>query len=227
MSVLQPMWQSPEEPAVTATAIKGWKNKCEAEAARNARSRSPRNRKSGVKSMLKAWAQGESSAVAIWRICHAIVVEDGSGCGRGMSRLAHLGTQRSGSQRNCQHELMQLLAETALPKMVQSVPHERGEKTITHHLRPSDVIRLIHKHNRRKFGQIFGANRTDLIWFWEGLFATDPGREFKSLHPILVTKSPEELQTYIPIIIHEDAAPIRKKEISHGPPVGGAHDSRE
>ena len=105
---------------------------------------------------------------------------------------------------------MDLLAETALPKLVRAIPHGRGEKTITHHLRPTDLVRLIQSQKRRKLGQIFGANRETLKWFWESLLASDDGREFKNLHPTLRAKDPEQLQTSIPIIVHEDAAPYGK-----------------
>ena len=82
---------------------------------------------------------------------------------------------------------------------------------ITHHLPPTNVIRLIHSYNRRKFAHIFGANKTKLKSFWSGLFRTNEGKHFKALHPILKDKGLEELQTYIPIIVHEDAAPYGKK----------------
>ena len=81
--------------------------------------------------MLKSWAQGETSAVGVWRICHAIVAEDGSDCGLGMKRLSDLSSVRSGSERNCNKKLLDLLAGTALAKMVEAIPHERGDKTVT------------------------------------------------------------------------------------------------
>ena len=104
-----------------------------------------------------------------------------------------------------------LLAETVLPKLVREVPHETGSCTITHLIRPTDLIRLIHSYNRPKFGQIFGADPAALKRFWESLFASEDGREFKDLHPTLRAKDPEQLQTSIPIVVHEDAAPYGKK----------------
>ena len=138
------------------------------------------------------------------------MTEDGSDCGRGMDRLAALASLTSSSERNCSNKLRDLPV-TALPKLVQAVPHERGEKTITHHLRPTDLIRLVHSHNRRNFGQIFGADRATIKEFWGALFASDDGRKFQGLHPTSWAKDPEQLQTSIPIIVHEDAPPYGKK----------------
>ena len=212
MSILSAIWEPPaSSPAETAPPIKGWKNRVEVEmSAVRARSRSPR-RKQGVKAFLKQWAQGETSAVAMYRICNAIINEDGSDCGRGMNRIANLASLTGGSEKNCSKKLASLLAETALPKLITPIPHEKGEKTITHHLRPTDLIRLIHRQNRSKFGQIFGAIQSSIRDFWASLFASDDGREFKNLHPTLRNKDPEQLQTSIPIVAHEDAAPYGKK----------------
>ena len=80
---------------------------------------------------------------------------------------------------------------------------------ITHHLPPTNVIRLIHSYSRSKIAHIFGASKTKLETFCSGLFRTDEGNKFKALHPILKEKEPGQLQTSIPIIVHEDAPPIR------------------
>ena len=95
--------------------------------------------------------------------------------------------------------------------MVEALPHIRGEATVTHHLRPSELLRLLHSHNRRKFGHIFGTDRAALKSFWEGLFGSPDGQYFKRLHPTLRDKSPKELDTSIPFVAHEDAAPFSKK----------------
>ena len=206
MSVLDPIWTPPPAEKIK---VRGWKNKVELDETR--RSRSPRPRHRAVKAFLKSWATGETSSVGIWRLAYAIVRADGTDAGFGMSRLAALATETSGSTINCSRRLKQLLAETALPKMIREVPHRKGERTITHLLRPTDLIRLIHGRNRRKFSQIFGAGRTALKSFWTSLFASEDGREFKALPPSLRAKDPEELQPSIPIVVHEDAAPYGKK----------------
>ena len=95
--------------------------------------------------------------------------------------------------------------------MIQEVPHEVGEYTMTHHLPPTEVIRMIHSNNRRKFGTIFGADKMQLEQFWSGLFDSDDGKEFQKLHPTLKDKTANQLQTSIPFIVHEDAAPYGKK----------------
>ena len=174
MSVLQAIWTPPQQPAATAN-VRGWRNKVGVDIG-HARSRSPRRRSHGVKAMLKSWAKGETSAVGVWRLTHGIVTQDGSDCGYGMGRLAALASTTSGSEKNCSKGLLALLADTALVKIVRPVPHEPNEKTITHHLRPSDLIRLIHSHNRRRFGLILGADKATLKSFWEFLFSTEVGQ---------------------------------------------------
>ena len=199
----------PQAPAETAINVRGWKKTAEMEETKRSRSPLPRHR--DVNAFLKSWATGETSSVGIWRLSYAIVRVDGTNAGYGMSRLADLATESSGSTINCSRNLKQLLAATALPKMIREVPHQKGERTITHLLRPTDLFRLIHSRNRHKFGQIFGASRTALKSFWTSLFASEDGREFKALHPSLRAKDPEQLQTSIPIVVHEDAAPYGKK----------------
>ena len=210
MSALQGIWDPPQK-ADTAKGLRGLFQKVEADRdAQVERERSPR-RKGGVKAMLLAWASGDSSAIGIWRLCHGICTVDGTNAGRGMARLAALASERSGSVQNCHKNLMTLMADTALVEMIEKVPHEPGLTTLTHHLRPSALIKLIHRHNRRRWGRIFSANKELLKDFWTDLFAQPDGEDFKNLHPILRGKTPEELQTTIPIIVHEDAAPYGKK----------------
>ena len=162
--------------------------------------------------MLHVWAKGECPTVAIWRLAHAIVRIDESDCGHAVRRIADLANMGTpGSQKNCTRKLLELLAETALNAMVLEVPHERGEYHITHHLPPSNVIKMIFSYNRKKFGTIFGADKVKLKRFWSDLFSSDEGKEFQRLHPNLTGRTPEELETSIPFIVHEDAAPYGKK----------------
>ena len=98
MSVLQPIWDQSLESAATAARVHDWKRKMDMEEARaKARSRSPR-RCRGVKALLKQWAKGETSAVAMWRVAHASVKEDGTDAGIGMRRIAGLANYKSGSE---------------------------------------------------------------------------------------------------------------------------------
>ena len=229
ISILQALFT---EQADTVRHVKGWRNKVafeEANVNRSApRSRSPRGRQSGARAMLKSWAKGEASAIGVWRLIHAIVDEDGSECGHAMARLSGLASETSGSEQNISKRLIDLLAKTGLTKLIRDIPHEKGKKTVTHHIRPADLIRLIHTHNRRRFVRIFGADKEKLKSFWEGLFSSADGQEFKDLHPALRLKQPEDLKTSIPIVIHEDAAPFQKKRsvnaVQFGPLLGNNSD---
>ena len=95
--------------------------------------------------------------------------------------------------------------------MIREVQDAGHEDTLNHTLPPTDLIRLIHSQNRARFGQIFGADPPRLEQFWRSLFDSEDGREFKRLHPGLRDEDPEHLQTSIPLVIHEDAAPYGKK----------------
>jgi hypothetical protein len=78
-----------------------------------------------------------------------------------MGRLAGIASMTSSSDKNCSSKSIDLLSQTGLDTLVRPVPHAKKEKTITYHLRPTDLMRLIHSRNRRKFGKIFGANKAD------------------------------------------------------------------
>ena len=176
------------------------------------RDRSPR-RCNGAKTMLKSWAKGDISTVGMWRLCYAIVTKDGTDAGAGMARLAGLATSESrGREQHCSRKIKELLAAAALPTMIRKIPDAGEDDTVTHTLPPTALIRLIHRHNRVKFGQIFGTDRAALKKFWQSLLSSDDGTEFQDLHPDLKDKTPEDLETSVPIIIHEDAAPFSKRK---------------
>ena len=102
MSVLRSIWEPPPKPAEPAHhKVRGFRNRIQVDEARAARSRSPKGRHHCVKAMLFSWAQGNSSAVTVWRLCNAMVNNDGSDVGHGTSRLANLGSGTSGSEKNC------------------------------------------------------------------------------------------------------------------------------
>ena len=108
-----------------------------------------------------------------------------------MYRIAALGAFRAGSHQHCRIKLMDLLKTTELPKLIEAMPHEKGTDCVTHCLRPSSLIRLIYNHNRTQFGRIFGANQRKIKRFWEGLFASPDGRDFKLLHMSHMSLKPE------------------------------------
>ena len=105
MSALQAIWEPKEDPTATVVrgSVRGWRNRAAMEESDPARSRSP-GRHCGVKAMLNSWAKGESSAVTIWRLCHAIVKQDGTDAGHGMTRLAELGSVTSGSEKTARKD---------------------------------------------------------------------------------------------------------------------------
>ena len=177
---------SAKDPA--KTAARGWRNKLDTDGSgAHARSRSPRGRSAGLKTMLETWAKGDCSAVATLRLAHAVVKVDRSNCGHGMVRLAELAGEAgtTGGQKNCQMKLFELLAETALPNMIQDIPIPHGSDplAITHHLPPSEIIPMIHGQNRKKFCTIFGANKANLKSFWTSLFQRTMAKSSRASTP--------------------------------------------
>ena len=117
------------------------------------------------------------------------------------------------AKKNCIRNLKDLLGRhTELPKLIVKLAPSPGQ-SVTHVIPPSNVFRCIHERNREKFGRIFGADKQKLTAFWRNLFASTPGANFKQLHPNIKDKTPEQLNTAIPIIIHEDAAPFGKNKV--------------
>ena len=55
--------------------------------------------------MLRSWAKGDSSAVAVWKLSHAIVIKDGTDAGLGITRLAEFGSEMSGSEKKLLDEI--------------------------------------------------------------------------------------------------------------------------
>ena len=135
MSVLQALW---EPAAASIPKTKGFKKKAEMEhSILKDRDRSPR-RCNGAKTMLKSWAKGDISTVAMWRLCYAIVEKDNTDAGAGMARLAGLATAESdGREKNCSKQMKELLAATALPSMIRTIPDAGEDDTVTHTLPPT------------------------------------------------------------------------------------------
>ena len=78
-------------------------------------------------------------------------------------------------------------------------------------VRPSVMFSWLHRCNRRLFERFFCANKVTLRSFWERLFSSESGREFKQLHPILRGKTLAELSVCIPLILFTDAGPYGKR----------------
>ena len=156
-----------------------------------ARERSPR-RRAAVKSHLISWAMGESSAVAIWRMCHAVAKIDSPDAGQGMKRLAEVASdQTNGSEQNCARKLRDLLAATALPKMIKGIPHATGEETVTHILCPTDLIRFIDSHIPDQVRHDLRGGPSEAQGVVAiSIFASPDGQDFKQLHPALGTRTP-------------------------------------
>ena len=76
-------------------------------------------------------------------------------------------------------------------------------------LLPSSIIKMIGRCPGQ-FKLRLAASTVEMEKFWEGLFGSESGREYKQLHPFLRDKTPEQLKNRFAIRIHQDAGPFTK-----------------
>ena len=81
---------------------------------------------------------------------------------------------------------------------------------VSHWIPPSSLIKYLSKNKPEYFARTFGATREELRWFWGKVLASDDGRQLVADHPLLSTVSIGNLETMIPLFVHEDAGPYSK-----------------
>ena len=182
----------------------GWRN--QVEASRKRRATVVQSRPSGilvpsadnfqisasVLEHLRDWGEGIASAPRIWRHI-AAMVRDGrqDACIHKMHSMAN-----GPSDHNFHGRLVKMLKdEGEFGLLVTGI--DNGS-SINSMVRPSVMFSWLHRCNRRLFKRIFGANKVTLRSFWERLFSSESGREFKELHPFLRGTSLAELSVVIP-----------------------------
>ena len=47
--------------------------------------------------------------------------------------------------------------------------------------------------------------------FWQGLYASEKGKEFWAQHPVLAGKEPTDLKRHLPLMVFDDTGPVSKK----------------
>ena len=154
---------------------------------------------------LRGWGEGIASAPRIWRHIAAMVRD-----GRQEACIHKMHSMANGpSDHNFHGRLVKMLKdECDFGSLITGIGNG---SSINSMVRPSVMFSWLHRCNRRLFKRIFGANKVTLRSFWERLFSSESGREFKELHPFLRGKSLAELSVVIPLILFTDAGPYGKR----------------
>lgn len=193
--MLSRLWSPLELPPTRRRG--GWRQRAEAEAA------AARDVVAAPISMLAArqllvWSDGSLSASKLQTIM-SDAVSDG---------LTHPMVQRLSDIKGGQHantSLLQLLKEkTAVLDDIREVDHLGN-----HLLPPSAIIRRLYAHNPSEFTRILGAERGRVRSFWEQ-FWTTKNDKYLSEHPLLRGLALDDLACIVPLVLHQDAAPITK-----------------
>ena len=195
----------------------GWRQRCEAEAATHReRSRSPtrlRVTQSGfardfapsaqAEGWLLDWCYGNITAHAVQKYAQNALL-DGSRHPT-VLRLAKLGS-RGASKHNCQSQLMRWFKDFEGIKMIKSLENSLQNAWIP----PDALFSFLHRRFPDCFRRNLGAHPTRVRQFWEDLFSTAAGREFKETHPWLRSRSVDDLSFTLPLATHCDAGPPTK-----------------
>ena len=185
----------------------GWRQRCEQE--RNARSRSPPKRSYAAEKHLKSWASGIQSAAEMFSHAEALIKEGYAGPGSVRDFNCGNTLSTDGNQtKHMQHNLLSLMEASGLPQLVDTIVSDVCP--MKYGVRPSSIFRLLHRCKPLQFQQHFGADKAALRYFWSGLFSSQVGREIKAANVFLRGKTLEQLDTMIPLAIHEDAGPFTK-----------------
>ena len=76
-------------------------------------------------------------------------------------------------------------------------------------LLPSDIIKLIAR-SPGQFKLRLAPSTDDILLFWQDLFASETGMEYKEAHPFLRNATAEQLKSRLPIRMHQYQAPFTK-----------------
>jgi len=87
-----------------------------------------------------------------------------------------------------------------------------GDGLIQWQILPSTLFSKMHACNRTRFVAHFAADKPILRRFWEELFSSPQGQRLRTDHKFLRGQSPADLETSVPLTLHEDALPYGVKK---------------
>ena len=167
------------------------------------RSRSPRRYSHSLQGNIKEWGQGILTGPRFWQSAYNLHLDYGSQLG--IDRI--VGGIYDSSDQNIHRHLMHVFGTTlGFDRLLTTFTSD----LISAGLLPSQLFRLVFKHNRATFLRIYGFSE-NLEQYWEQLFSTPDGRAMRFENPSLRGKTPFQLRHTAPVTLHEDAGPFAKQ----------------
>lgn len=192
--MLSKLWSPLPEPSVRRG---GWRQRAAIDEAKRAACQSRMSRLAA--GQLLRWSDGDLSAAKLLAIMKD-ADEDG---------LQHVMVSRlSGlpSGQHAQHSLLELLrSHTAVFDDIHKVVGVSSD----HILKPSAMISRLYQHYPAKFVRVFGAQAGRVRSFWQQMFQSR-NRKWLLEHHWLGALTLDELSHIVPLVLHEDAAPVTK-----------------
>ena len=202
MSIFDPLWAPLDD---LPSKRGGWRQRLAAEEVERMQRDIVLKPSKVVLRHLLDWGRGVCSAIHVWS--HIKALSDDGFVHPGVLRI--LKTASREGDNNTHARLASLLLDLCGLSQYITTCLPGGS---THHMiLPSTLFRLLHKGNRRRWQQSFGANPEAVAQFWNRLFSSEMGRQFKADHPLLHSRTASSLSHTLPCLMFEDACPYSKR----------------
>ena len=166
------------------------------------RSRSPAGPRGGnsLRGWLQKWAWGQDSARGVVDNAHNWVSDHhGEAVDPRIVRLARAHCNPGNAER---------VVENILPLQGTCPPVQIPGSLIEWILPPYGMFHWLRNTSPGRFKTHLGAKEGGVADWWNQFFASTKGKQFKSLHPWLQGRSPEQLKFHLPLMIFDDAGPF-------------------
>ena len=125
--------------------------------------------------------------------------------GLDLSTIQKLSALGSSNLANCSKDMKAMLVQAGVTANITPL----SGPLYKHCILPSTVIKLLAR-SQTQFQMRLAPSRAEVQLFWEGLFSTEMGMEYKALHPHLRNMTTSQLSARFPCRIHQDAGPYTK-----------------
>ena len=126
--------------------------------------------------------------------------------GLNLPMIQTIGELGGPSAANCAKDMKTLLANCGVTAKITPL----SGPIYTCCILPSTMIKLISR-SPTQFKMRLAPSSAAIQLFWEEMFSSASGLEFKALHPHLKSKTTSQLATRFPCRLHQDAAPYTKQ----------------
>ena len=157
-----------------------------------------------AKALLLEWSWLSMRGAALQRIASAVVA--GGDRDHLLWRLSRLGNNGAQPQ-NINSQLITMFKGGSASNLVTRLFGSRQHCMVN----PHDIFKFCFDASLPKFRRHWGADVAVVRKFWGDLLGTAAGRELQELHPQLTGKTVDDLETTLPLFLHNDAGPFTKK----------------